>query len=241
MNSVLSNIRIILVETSHPGNIGAAARAMKNMGLSQLYLVNPKMFPHVEATARAAGSDDILAKAIVVEVLQEALVDCTLVVGSSARLRTLPVEVLTPRACAERIVREAQTKQVALLFGRESNGLSNEELQLCHCHMHVPTVKEFSSLNVASTVLLMAYEIKMIATVETENTKRQYVELATADEMMGFYRHLKKSLVKLEFLNPRSPKRLMFRLQRLFNRARVERTELNILRGILSAIDEKIE
>ena len=234
-------IRVVLVETTHPGNIGAAARAMKAMGLSRLCLVNPARFPHAEATARASGADDLLVAAEVHESLASAIAGCRLVVGASARRRRLACPELDPRQCAERAVAEAAFGEVAVVFGRERNGLTNQELDLCHHLVHIPTVPDFASLNVASAVQLVAWEIREAvlradappAGVEEED------DLPDAGEMERFYAHLEEVLVEIEFLDPNNPRHLMRRLRRLYNRARPDRTELNILRGILTAVQRR--
>lgn len=232
-------MRIVLVNTSHPGNIGAAARAMKNMGLQHLALVGPAHFPHAEATARASGADDILANAQVYPDLPAAIADCQLVLASSARSRSLPWPLISPRQAAEQVVQNsAQT--VAVVFGNERVGLSNDELSVAQVHINIPTVEGFSSLNLAAAVQVIAYELF----VQAKNTDIQLVEemreLISADQMNGFMQHLEDVLTKVEFLNPDHPKLLMKRLQRLFHRASLDTTELNILRGILSAVDNKV-
>lgn len=231
-----TNIRIVLVNTSHPGNIGATARAMKAMGLTNLYLVQPKKFPHAEATARAAGADDILAHATVVDSLAEALQNCKLILGTSARDRTLPTMLLHPRAAAIQIMNEAKEHQLALVFGRENNGLTNDELQQCHYHIHIPTNPDFSSLNLAAAVQIMAYEIK-VAQHEVLPNNSQYDELATSEEVTALYEHLTNTLITTKFLDPQNPGKLIPRLQRFFNRARLEKTEIQIWRGILASIE----
>ncbi len=239
-----NNPRIILVNTTHPGNIGAAARAMKNMGLSQLYLVDPAEFPHCDATARATGADDILNNAVVVEDLNTALKDCTLVFATSARSRHLAWPVCTPRECAKQSVE--QDKPVAIVFGRENSGLTNKELALCHYHVNIPTAENFSSLNLAAAVQVVAYELNLaqqsgFSSPVKEGAAKEVDELATADEVMGFYQHLQNTMTRLDFLDPKQPKMLMQRLMRLFNRAHLEKKELNILRGFLTAIDKKVD
>ncbi|VAW93127.1 tRNA (cytidine(32)/uridine(32)-2'-O)-methyltransferase [hydrothermal vent metagenome] len=233
---MLNRVRIVLVDTSHPGNIGAVARAMKNMCLSQLYLVQPQQFPHAEATARASGADDLLASAVVCDSLPEALAGCGLVVGASARLRHLKLPQWDPRQCAERVVDEARQRDVAIIFGRENSGLTNEELALCHYLLHIPSNPDYSSLNIAAAVQVVAYELMMasgapsVAVVEGESESS-----ASADEMERFYAHLRETLVDIGFLNPDNPRVMMRRLRRLFNRARPNQVEMNILRGILTA------
>ncbi len=233
---MLSNIRFVLVETSHPGNIGAAARALKTMGLSRLDLVQPKGFPAAEATARASGAEDVLERARLHADLLEALEGCRLVVGSSARLRSVSWPQLVPRACAERLVAEAAQGPVALVFGRERTGLSNAELERCHYLAHIPTNPAFGSLNLAAAVQVFAYEIYQAHLAgrgpEPDEAKR---DLASAEAMEGFFGHLAETLVELGFADPDQSKKLLRRLRRLFHRARPDWTELNILRGILSA------
>lgn len=235
---MLNRIRIVLVETSHPGNIGAAARAMKTMGLSQLVLVSPEKFPDAKATFRAAGADDLLANAIVVNQLADALAQCDWVIGASVRQRKLSRTLYDPKMCALKIRDELQGN-VAIVFGRERCGLTNEELSLCHDQLFIPTNPDFSSLNVAAAVQVICYELRMTMlsthTLTLKNTAED--PLATADEVAGFYVHLRKTLLDLHFLNPKQPKRLMERLQLLFNRTHLTITELNILRGVLRSIE----
>lgn len=230
----LSHIRIVLVNTTHPGNIGAAARAMKNMGLRDLALVDPKVFPSGEAKARASGADDILAAARVCGSLEEAIADCALVIGASARVRTIPWPMLAPRECAK-LVAGAATK-TALLFGREHSGLTNEELERCHYLLHIPCDPEFSSLNVAAALQVVAYEI-FVAAEESPPVEKQMSPLATAAQMDSFYRHLEETLWAVRFLHEKkSSPSLMRRVRRIFNRARLEQKEIHILRGILNAV-----
>jgi tRNA (cytidine32/uridine32-2'-O)-methyltransferase len=232
-----TNIRIILINTSHPGNIGAVARAMKTMGLSELYLVSPLYFPDVKASEMASNALDILEKAKVVQSLDEAIHDCGLVVGSSARDRSIPWPMLTPRELGEKAIIESANTPVGILFGRENSGLTNEELQRCHFHVHIPANPEYSSLNLAAAVQVIAYEIRMAFLKDSPEKKWDY-ELANAGAMEDFYRHLERVLIEIEFLDPKVPRQLMNRLRRLFNRARVDVMEMNILRGILGAIEK---
>ncbi len=233
----MNQTRIILIEPSHPGNIGATARAMKNMGLSQLVMVKPKQFPSKEATVRAAGADDILQHAQVVETLKDALTGCHKVFATSARSRTLDWPVCTPREAAAQLHALADDAQTAIVFGRENSGLTNVELALCHHHIHIPTVKHFSSLNLAAAVQVICYEIyafdKSVTTQEI-NT----IDQATADEQNGFFEHLEQAMVDVGFLNRKHPKKLMIRLRRLFQRADISKTEINILRGFLTAVQK---
>lgn len=233
----MQNIQITLVETSHPGNIGAVARAMKTMGLTNLCLVNPKSFPHAEATARAAGADDILANAKVVASLPDALNSINIVFGTSVRQRKVPLELLDSESAAKKIAGTNTKTNIAIVFGRENNGLNNAELALCNYHIYIATDPNFASLNLAAAVQIVAYEIrKNICSMQTEN---ELEELATARDMLLFYQHLESTLNRIHFFGIRTSKKLMRRLQRLFNRAHLEKTEINILRGILTAIDKK--
>lgn len=236
---MLANIRIILINTSHPGNIGSAARAMKTMGLTELYLVSPLTFPHPKALEMAAGAADIVENAQVVADLDAALKDCNLIVGTSARSRAIPWPILLPREFAEKAAAEAVTNKVAILFGREQSGLTNEELHRCHFHVQIPNNPDYGSLNLAAAVQVLAYELRM-ASLNPLKTETWDYELANAQEMAGFYAHLQEVMIAIDFLNPDVPRQLMARLQRLFNRARPDVMELNILRGILGAVQKSI-
>lgn len=229
--ATLDNIRIVLVGITHPGNIGATARAMKTMGLLQLALVNPKQFPCAEATVRAAGADDVLAQAWVGDDFAESLRGYHLIIGTSARRRHIAWPTLTPRECAEKIAVSAG--KVALVFGREHAGLTNQELDRCHYLVQIPTQAHFSSLNIAAAVQILAYEIF----IQQSNSLLKEAHCpASAEIMLGFYQHLEQALIEIGFLDPQKPKRLTRRLQRLFNRAQPDDIEINILRGILTAI-----
>lgn len=236
----MNNIRIVLVNTSHPGNIGGVARAMKNMSVERLYLVDPLHFPSADATARASGADDVLANAVICETLDEAVADCQFVVGTSDRNRSLSWPVLDARACAERALDEGRAGEVAIVFGRENSGMSNEELERCHYLVQIPTNPDFSSLNLAAAVQVVCYELLMASRGEQSPDLAEEVrELVGQGEMESFYDHLQTTLVELKFLDPSHPKLLMRRLRRLFARARVDRQEMNILRGVLSAVEGK--
>ncbi|AOU98228.1 tRNA (cytosine(32)/uridine(32)-2'-O)-methyltransferase TrmJ [Acidihalobacter yilgarnensis] len=237
----LEEIRIVLVAPSHPGNIGAAARAMKTMGLSRLYLVSPESYPHAEATARASGADDVLARALVCQDLDEALRGVTLVLGTSARARSLEWPTIPPRQAAERINAESGG-EAAIVFGRERSGLTNSELERCHYRVHIPANPEYSSLNLAAAVQLLCYELALAAeagpvddptpAISEEDPREAYAEQI---EVERFYVHLEAALAEIEFLDRENPRQLMRRLKRLFNRTRLLRTEVNLLRGILTA------
>ena len=237
------NVRTVLVETTHPGNIGAAARALKNMCLTRLALVRPQQFPHTEATARASGADDLLTAATLHDSLEQAVADCHVVIGASARLRRLRWPQLDPRQCAALIQRESERGTVAVVFGRERSGLSNAELERCHYLVHIPCNPDYGSLNIAAAVQVVAYELMMAAAVPAAPAPEQSEVLdrpADSDELGRFYEHLEQVLVTLEFLDPAQPKHLMRRLKRLFNRAHPDLREINILRGILSAVQRRI-
>lgn len=241
---MLDRIRVVLVNTSHPGNIGGTARAMKNMGLSKLVLVQPEEFPSGEANARASGATDILETAVVVESLEEALAGCSLVLGTSARDRRIPWPLLDPRECAQKSLEHVGLGgEVALVFGREYAGLTNEELQRCQYHVHIPANPEFSSLNLATAVQVLAYEVRMDWLIrQGQPTKVEKLETTamldavpvTADELERFYAHLEETLVQIDFLDPAKPRHLMARLRRLYGRAGISKLEMNILRGILT-------
>lgn len=279
-DSCFGNVRVVLVETSHPGNIGAAARAMKNMGLTRLALVKPLRFPDEAARRRAAGAEDLLDAAQVVASLDEAIHDCQLVIGTSARDRRLTWPMLTPEACARQALAEAEAgAQVALLFGRESRGLKNEELQRCQFHVNIPTSQRYASLNLAMAVQLLAYEL-LKAHLQKERQKAQQkgqqggtagqpappwdmpltdagaeqllkaqqglpdgarwdMPLADSAAVEHLLKHLEATLVQLDFHDPDNPRRLMPRLRRMFQRIRLDKMEVSILRGILNAINTR--
>ncbi len=230
------SLRIVLMETSHAGNIGAAARAMHNMGLDDLWLVAPKSFPDEDATARASGADKLLASATVVADLDQALTGCGLVAAVSARQRSLAWPCKTPREAAAEIVARTANTTVALLFGREKYGLSNKELERCHLLISIPANPEYSSLNLAMAVQLLAYEIRLARGQTDLPPASADPPPATAEAMQRFYQHLEEVLLENGFLDPDNPRQLMRRLRRLFNRAVPDENEINILRGILSAV-----
>ena len=230
------NIRIVLVNTDHPGNIGATARAMKNMGLKRLYLVEPQQYPAPEAVWRSASAADVLESAVVVDTLDEAIGDCQFIVGTSARERRIPWPLLDPRRCAEQVAANSAEQQVAILFGREDSGLTNEELQACNLHLHVPTSPDYASLNLAMAVQIVCYELRMLQVSQelpAEADHQWDAPFSTRENMERFYVHLEEALTDIEFLNPAAPRQLMPRLRRLYGRVRLDEMELNILRGIL--------
>ncbi len=234
----LDRFRIVLIDTTHPGNIGSAARAMKVMGLSRLHLVNPKTWPSAEATALASGAADLCHAATVHTSLESALAGCRLVYGTSARLRSLSMPQMDVRAAAAHGLAEVAEAEgdVAILFGREAHGLTNAEMQACHYLVHIETNPEFGSLNLAQAVQVVSYELRMAALGGGEAPRAATDwEPVDAEQMERFYAHLEQALLDIRFLNPDHPKRLMMRLRRLFNRARPDQNEMNILRGILVA------
>ena len=242
----LSNIRVVLVNTSHPGNIGASARAMKNMGLSHLVLVQPEDFPSGVAVGRAASAVDVLEQATVVDSLQEAVADCGLVIGSSARSRSIPWPMLDPVSCAQKVVGESDRTRVALVFGREDSGLNNEELQLCNYHVQIPTSSNYPSLNLAAAVMVLSYEIFKSANDSESSVMADQEEywdqpFSTIEQMEYFYQHLEKVLVAIDFHDPDNPRQLMQRLRRLYGRMRIDEMEMNILRGILTHMEDHLE
>lgn len=244
----LARVRCVLIETSLAANIGAVARAMKTMGLTRLHLVRPLQAIDAEAIARASGADDLLAAATVHADLAPALAGCRLVIGSSARLRSVQWPQVDPRGCAALLVREAADGDVALLFGRERSGLTNDELGCCHYLAHIPTNPAFGSLNIAAAVQVFAYELRQaVLALDADGPLEPAPEpvpepreapLAGADEMEGFYGHLAAALVDIGYADPTRSRRLLRRLRRLFNRARPDLNELNILRGVLRAAQD---
>lgn len=235
----MPSIRIVLVDTTHPGNIGAAARAMKNMALDDLVLVRPQNFPHADATARASGADDVLMRARVHQTLEEAIADCSLIVGVTARARQQFWTVLDPRTAAARILSEGASAPVAVLFGSERIGLTNEELEKCQWLIRIPANPEYDSLNLAMAVQIVCYELYVERGGSLPNAERE-VPLATATEMQRLYEHLEAVMMEVDFHDrTQSGVHLMSRLRRLLNRAEPDQNEVNILRGLLTAVQGK--
>ena len=239
MSAMEIPVRIVLVEPTHPGNIGAVARAMKTMGLADLVLVRPRRFPDDEAVARASGADDVLAAARVCASLEEAIEDCGFVVGTSARVRAVPCPIVTPRHCAELITAQTARTQTAVLLGTESSGLTNEQMGFCRYLVNIPANAAYSSLNLAMATQIICYEIRMamLGDAVTSITDERGDEPATAAELEGLHAHLERVLDGTGFFNPDHPKTMRLRLRRLFQRAELDRTEVNILRGALAALD----
>lgn len=252
---MLDQIKIVLVNTTHSGNIGAAARAMKNMGIVQLVLVDPIAEIDGDAIVRASGASEILDSCTSVSTLEEAVADCGLVIGTSARGRHIPWPLCSPRECAAKAKQAvANNNSVALVFGRESRGLTNDELHRCNAHVHIPTNPDFSSLNIAAAVQVLCYEMRVAALEEkvsdgaAEKTAESKVgqwgvewdyELAPHGDIERFFEHLKESLVDIGFLDPNTPKQLMTRLRRMFQRTALDKMEVGMMRGILAAVQRK--
>ena len=232
---MLSHIKIVLVETTHPGNIGAVARAMKNMNMTNLWLVAPKIFPSADATSRASGADDVLAHARVCTSVQEAIADCQLVIGASARSRTISWPEISPRACAEQVVINEPKQKVAIIFGRENSGLKNHELDLCHYLLRIPCNSAYSSLNIAAAVQVVCYELFVAAGAQATVAigDKDKSPKATALQMESFYTHLYQALTDIGFMHPDKSNSIMRRLRRIYNRVQLDTKELDILRGIL--------
>ncbi|MEY8712057.1 tRNA (cytosine(32)/uridine(32)-2'-O)-methyltransferase TrmJ [Mangrovibacter phragmitis] len=237
---MLQNIRVVLVETSHTGNMGSVARAMKTMGLTNLWLVNPLVKPDSQAIALAAGASDVIGDAQIVDTLDEALAGCSLVVGTSARSRTLPWPMLDPRECGLKATEEAQHAPVAIVFGRERVGLTNDELQKCHYHVAIAANPDYSSLNLAMAVQVIAYEVRMafLGQNDAHKSESEPTPYPLVDDLERFYTHLEQVLLNTGFIRANHPGQVMNKLRRLFTRARPESQELNILRGILASIEQ---
>ena len=245
---MLEQVHIVMVNTTHSGNLGAAARAMKNMGLSQLVLVDPIAHIDEEALQRSSGALDILDRVIIVPTLAEAVAECSLVVGTSARGRHVPWPLQTPRQCAQK-AREVipAGNKVAIVFGRESRGLTNDELHQCHAHVHIPTNPDFSSLNIAAAIQVLCYELRLalepdaepLATTDQWGIAWDY-PLATHEQLQGLIQHYEKVLLEIEFTSPNTGKQLMAKVARIFQRTGLDQSEINILRGILTATEKKL-
>ncbi|PTA50165.1 tRNA (cytosine(32)/uridine(32)-2'-O)-methyltransferase TrmJ [Shewanella morhuae] len=235
---MLSNIRVVLVGTSHPGNIGSTARAMKTMGLSNLYLAEPRVEPDGHSIALAAGASDILKHLVKVDSLAEAIADCSLVIATSARSRTLDWPMLEPREAGVKLATEALSGPVAIVFGRENHGLSNEELQQCTYHVAIPANPEYSSLNLAQAVQIICYETRVAHLAQKEVIEEEPTEYPLAADQERFFAHLESTLLATGFIIKNHPGQVMMKLRRLFSRARIESPEMNILRGILTSIEK---
>jgi len=253
---MLNNVRIIMVDTTHPGNIGAAARALKTMGLQRLYLVNPYNFPSEEALRRASGATDVIDNIVVTDSLEAAIADCHWVIGTSARQRRVPWPQVDARQCGQvTIERAQQQQQVAIVFGREARGLTNDELQCCHYHMAIPTDDDYGVLNVAAAIQVVVYEVRMAWLAQQQSHDLTTAERGTAmpiqpkdwdedlvntGDMALFFDHFDRMLQQLAFYNPQNSKQPLTRLRRLFARTRLDRVEVSILRGIFSTVEQRL-
>ncbi|EIN5961104.1 tRNA (cytosine(32)/uridine(32)-2'-O)-methyltransferase TrmJ [Vibrio cholerae] len=239
---MLERVKVVLVGTTHSGNIGSAARAMKVMGLSQMVLVDPQCQVDAQAIALAAGASEIALNAQIYPTLEAAVADCGLVVGTSARSRTLEWPMLEPRECGEKLISEANQHSVAMVFGRERTGLTNDELQLCHYHVCVPANPEYSSLNLAMAVQLLSYEVRMayLALQQSSQSSTLQEEYPRHQELERFYAHLEQVIMQTEFISAQQPGQVMNKLRRMFTRVRPEAQEINILRGILTSVQKSI-
>lgn len=239
---ILDRVRVILVRTSHPGNIGATARAMKTMGMSQLVLVDPATFPDPVADARASGALDVLHAAQIVPTLEAALEGTVMSAALTARRRELSVAPVQPRELAPALLQQAATGEVALVFGTESSGLTNHEVALCTQPVTIATNPDYSSLNLASAVQLLCYEVRLAAlNPELPEATEPTADLARHEEIEGFHKHLETVMRAAEFYDPATSRRLLPRIRRMFGRIRLEREEINILRGLLAALQRKLD
>lgn len=237
----LNSVKIVLVGTTHPGNIGAAARAMKNMGIKSLSLVQPKEFPSDIAIYRSKAAKDILEHAQVFNTLEEAISDCELVIGTSARGRKVPWPILNPKEAAEEVSRSSSHHKIAIIFGREDRGLTNEELGLCNLHVNIPTDPDYSSLNLAQAVQILVYEIRQAILGEQEDKDYWDVELANNDQTELLINHMDELMQQVEFYDVDNPRKLLLRVRRFFKRSRIDVMETNIFRGLFATIQKKLK
>ena len=241
-DNLLNSVKVVLVGTTHPGNIGATARAIKNMGILDLALVEPKEFPSDVATFRSKAAKDILEKASVHTSLEEAISECELVVGTSARGRTVPWPVLNPREAAEEMHKSSLNGKVAIVFGREDRGLTNEELGLCNFHVHIPSDPEYSSLNLSQAVQILAYEIRL-SYLQDRHVNKEYwdVELANNEQTERLINHMDELMQEVDFYDVENPRKLLVRVRRFFKRSKIDVMEANIFRGLFATIQKKLK
>ena len=241
-DNLLNSVKVVLVGTTHPGNIGATARAMKNMGILDLALVEPKEFPSDVATFRSKAAKDILEKASVHRSLAEAVSECELVVGTSARERTVPWPVLNPREAAEEMHKSSRNGKVAIVFGREDRGLTNEELGLCNFHVHIPSDPEYSSLNLSQAVQILAYEIRL-SYLKDQHVNKDYwdVKLANNEQTERLINHMDELMQEVDFYDVENPRKLLVRVRRFFKRSKIDVMEANIFRGLFASIQKKLK
>ena len=238
---LLNSVRVVLVGTTHPGNIGATARAMKNMGIVNLALVKPKDFPSNEAIYRSKAAKDVLENAQIYENLEDAVSDCELVIGTSARGRTVPWPVLDPKDAADRVAVHSENNKVAIVFGREDRGLTNQELGLCNLHVHIPADPEYSSLNLSQAVQILVYEIRVSILKDQECEEYWDVDLATNEQTERLIDHMDELMKEVEFYDVQNPRKLLLRVRRFFKRSRIDVMEANIFRGLFAAIQKKLK
>ena len=238
---LLNSVRVVLVGTTHPGNIGASARAMKNMGIVNLALVKPKDFPSNEAIYRSKAAKDVLESAQIYENLEDAVSDCELVIGTSARGRKVPWPVLDPKDAADRVAVHSENNKVAIVFGREDRGLTNQELGLCNLHVHIPADPEYSSLNLSQAVQILVYEIRVSILKDQECEEYWDVDLATNEQTERLIDHMDELMKEVEFYDVQNPRKLLLRVRRFFKRSRIDVMEANIFRGLFAAIQKKLK
>ena len=240
-NELLNSIKVVLVGTTHPGNIGATARAMKNMGIVNMALVEPKEFPSDIATYRSKAAKDVLENAEVFDTLKMAISDCELVIGTSARERKVPWPILNPKDASQEVSRGSLNNKVAVVFGREDRGLTNEELGLCNIHVHIPTDPEYSSLNLSQAVQIMVYEIRSALLENEGNDGNWDVEFADNDQTERLISHMDELMQEVDFYEIDNPRKLLLRVRRFFKRSRLDVMEVNIFRGLFAAIQKKLK
>ena len=241
-DNFLNTVKVVLVGTTHPGNIGAAARAIKNMGIFNLALVKPKEFPSDIAIYRSKAAKDILENAEIYESLEDAIAGCKLIVGTSARARSVPWPVFNPRDAAEEMRKISKQGNVAIVFGREDRGLTNDELGLCNFHVHIPSDPKYSSLNLSQAVQILAYEIRLAYSKdEVINEVKWDVDLANNEQTERLIDHMEELMQDVEFYDVENPRKLLLRVRRFFKRSKIDVMEANIFRGLFSAIQKRLK
>ena len=241
-DNFLNTVKVVLVGTTHPGNIGAAARAIKNMGIFNLALVKPKEFPSDIAIYRSKAAKDILENAEIYENLEDAIAGCKLIVGTSARARSVPWPVFNPRDAAEEMRKISKQGNVAIVFGREDRGLTNDELGLCNFHVHIPSDPKYSSLNLSQAVQILAYEIRLAYSKdEVINEVKWDVDLANNEQTERLIDHMEELMQDVEFYDVENPRKLLLRVRRFFKRSEIDVMEANIFRGLFSAIQKRLK
>ena len=241
-DNLLNSVKVVLVGTTHPGNIGAAARAIKNMGIFNLALVKPKEFPSDIAIYRSKAAKDILENAEIYESLEDAIAGCELVVGTSARARSVPWPVFNPRDAAEEMRKISKQGNVAIVFGREDRGLTNDELGLCNFHVHIPSDPKYSSLNLSQAVQILAYEIRLAYSRDEVISEVKWdVDLANNEQTERLIDHMEELMQDVEFYDVENPRKLLLRVRRFFKRSKIDVMEANIFRGLFSAIQKRLK